>query len=295
VVDGASIPLSLLQRELDRIRRAPPTSSQEGSLLPGSDAGQPEASDPQKLARALLEPLIDRQILASHARAARIVVSEAEVQRATEVLAEDARAGGQKFSDQLAQDGQTLEALSDETRERLLAEKFVASELKVEKPSPADVRQYFEAHRAEFERPEEVRALQIVVASAEEAKNLLEQVRRGASFEEMARAHSLSPDGKKGGDLGFFAKGTMPLVFDDTCFSLRPGQISGVVPSRYGFHLFKLLEKRSARKRSFEESRPVVERRLLAERRLAAERALLSSLRAKAAVKVDDAALAQLR
>jgi peptidyl-prolyl cis-trans isomerase C len=67
------------------------------------------------------------------------------------------------------------------------------------------------------------------------------------------------------------------------------------VPSRYGYHLFKLLEKRSARKRSFEESRPVVERRLLAERRVAAERALLSSLRGKAAVQIDDAALAQLR
>ncbi|HXN56160.1 MAG TPA: peptidyl-prolyl cis-trans isomerase [Myxococcales bacterium] len=295
MVDGAPIPLSLLQRELDRIRRAPPTSAQEGSVLPGADAGQPEPGDPQKLARALLEPLIDRQILASHARAARIVVSEAEVQRATESLAEDARAAGQKFNDQLAQDGQTLDSLSDETRERLLAEKFVTSELKVEKPSPTEVRLYFEAHRSDFERPEEVRALQIVVATAEEAKNLLEQVRRGTSFEDLARAHSLSPDGKRGGDLGFFAKGTMPAVFDETCFALRPGQVSGVVPSRYGYHLFKLLEKRSARKRSFEESRPVVERRLLAERRVAAERALLSSLRGKAAVQIDDAALAQLR
>lgn len=295
VVDGAPIPLSLLQRELDRIRRAPPTSAQEGSALLAADAGQPEPGDPQRLARALLEPLIDRQILASHARAAKIVVSEAEVQRATEVLAEDARAAGQKFNDQLAQDGQTVESLTDETRERLLAEKFVAAELKVEKPSAAEVRQHFEAHRSDFERPDEVHALQIVVASAEEAKNLLEQVRKGAPFEDLARAHSLSPDGKKGGDLGFFAKGTMPAVFDETCFSLRPGQVSGVVASRYGYHLFKVLEKRSARKRSFEEVRPVVERRLLAERRVSAERALLSSLRAKATVKIDDAVLAQVR
>ncbi|GAC1336588.1 MAG: hypothetical protein NVSMB23_01870 [Myxococcales bacterium] len=295
VVDGAPIPLSLLQRELDRIRRAPPSSAQEGSAVPAADAGQPEPGDPRKLARALLEPLIDRQILASHARAAKIAVSEAEVQRATEVLADDARAAGQKFNDQLAQDGQTVESLADETRERLLAEKFVAAELKIAPPTPAEARQWFEAHRADFEKPEEVRALQIVVASAEEAKNLLEQVRKGTPFEDLARAHSLSPDGKKGGDLGFFARGTMPAVFDETCFALRPGQVSGVVPSRYGYHLFKLLEKRAPRKRPFEEVRPVVERRLLAERRLAAERALLSSLRAKAAVKIDDAALAQLR
>jgi peptidyl-prolyl cis-trans isomerase C/foldase protein PrsA len=299
VVDGTPISLATLQRELDRMRRAPAPGSGsivEKGALPASDPEMQVApGELQKLARALLDPLIDRQILASHARAANLQVREAEVQRATDALAEASRAAGLAFSEHLVQDGQTVEQLSDETRERLLAEKYVARELKVEKPTREELRDWFERHRADFEQPEEVHALQIFVSSAEEAKSLLDQIRKGTPFEEVARASSQSPDARRGGDLGFFPKGTMPKVFDDTCFALRPGQVSGVVPSRYGFHLFKLLERRGARSLTFEQAKAEVERRILEERRIAGERALLAALRANAKVTIDEAALARLR
>ena len=216
------------------------------------------------------------------------------MQDATEALAESARAAGVTFGAHLTEDGETQDQLADETRERLLAEKYVAGQVKIEEPTAAEVKDWYEQHRAEFDQPAQVHALQILASSAGEAKDLLDQLRRGVPFDEVARASSLSPDARSGGDLGFFARGTMPKVFDDTCFALRPGQLSGVIQSSYGFHIFKLLERRAPKRGTLEGARTEVLRRLTQERRIAAERVLLASLRAQAKVQIDEAVLAQL-
>jgi len=289
-VDGRPIFLSSLQRELRRVRG--PASRDPDAQV--SD-GLPDAGAGQAVARALLGTLIDRQILAEQARARGIVVSEADVQRGCDALAEDAQRAGQSFVERLAQDGESAAALHDETREQLLAERAIAQQLQVEAPTPAEVKAYVEAHKEEQSLPEEVRAAQILVASPEEAKSILDQLRAGVRFDVLAREHSLSPDARQGGDLGFFPRGVMPPPFDEICFSLKPGQLSGVVRSSYGFHLFKVLEKRPARRRPLEEVAPSIAARLLAERRAAAEAQLVASLRAKAKISIDEAQLAAVQ
>ena len=285
VVNGQPIPVPTLQRELDRLRRGA-----------GGEAAPVEAKEVPELARALLGPLIDRTLLNQRAREAGVVVSDVDVQREIDRLAESSAQGGQAFDERLRLDGLTADGLAAEIRERLLGEKFVASKVP---PQPTvtkdDARAYYEAHLADYQQPDAVHAWQIVVSSAEEAKSLLDQLRNGATFEELAKKKSESPDGKNGGDLGFFSRGTMPKVFDDACFSLRVGALSGVVASPYGYHLFRITEKRSAHRRPFEEVRAEIERRLTAERRAAAERKFLDDLRAQAKVQVNEAQLSTLR
>ncbi len=129
----------------------------------------------------------------------------------------------------------------------------------------------------------------------EEARRVLAEIRgKSMSFDEAARRYSLSPDAKVGGDLGYFGKGTMPQVFDQACFALAPGQVSEVVASEYGFHLFKVLDKRPAEKRSLEKARAEIDRILLRKKQEEAQKAAVQALRAKANVKVDEAALAQV-
>jgi peptidyl-prolyl cis-trans isomerase C/foldase protein PrsA len=282
LVNGAPIPVSRLQLELDRVRRG--------------DEGQAkvEPQEVPKLARALLDGMIDRAIVLQRARAAGMQVSEAEVQRATDALADDARKGGALFHEQLARAGQSPEQLSDEMRERLLAGKYVAEQTAKERASAVEARAWYDTHRADFEDPESVHCLQIVVRTPDEAKSVLDQLRAGASFDKLARQMSTSPDGRNGGDLGWFPKGTMPKVFDDTCFSLGNGKISGVVASPYGFHVFKVLGRRAARARRFDEVKAESERRATAEKRAQAERALLQQLRSSAEVKVDESTFALL-
>jgi parvulin-like peptidyl-prolyl isomerase len=290
VVEGGQIPVALLQREIDRLRRGAGKSG-----VDGSEGATVNPKDLPRLGRALLDPLIDRSLLVARAKAAGMTVSDAEVQSAIDSLAETARVGGQALEERLSQDGQTPEQLAEETRERLLAEKWVAEQTRGERPSPLEVQAWFDAHRAEFETAEQAHALQILVATAEEAKSLLDQIRKGASFEDLARAHGRSPDSRKGGDLGWFARGTMPKAFDDACFSLKPGQVSGVVQTAYGYHLFKVLGRRGPQKRTLEQVKDEVLRRAWADKKAQAERQLLDQVRNGAKVQINEAALALLR
>lgn len=283
VVDGVRIPVADLQRELDRVRKG------EG----GEAKAAPQ--DAPKLARAVLDALVDRAIVLHRARTAGVEVSEAEVQRATEALAEDARKGGAAFESELVKAGQTQEQLAEEMRDRLLAEKYVAEQTAKEVASAAEARAWYEQHRAEFEEPEAVHCQQLAVRTPDEAKSALDQLRAGAPFEQLAQRVSISPDSRNGGDLGWFARGTMPKAFDDACFSLGSGKISGVVASPYGFHVFKNLGRRAPRTRKFDEVKAEAARRATLEKRAQAERQLLRQLRSQAEVRVDEAALASIR
>lgn len=291
VVDGVAIPVSALQRELDRARRG--AGSQVVDGFPA--AAKTDAKDLARLGRALLDPLVDRALLVQRAKAAGVTVSDAEVQSAIDALAESARASGESFTERLAQDGQTAEQLAEDMRDRLLAEKWVADQTRGEKPSAVEVRAWFDQHRSELDVKEEVHAQQILVATAEEAKSLLDQIRAGVSFEQLARSHGRSPDAQRGGDLGWFARGTMPRPFDDACFALKPGQVSGVVQTSYGYHLFKLLGRRGPRKRTLDEVKDDVARRAFAEKQAQAERALLEQVRKGAKIQINEAAFALLR
>ena len=282
VVNGAPIPVSRLQLELDRLRMG-----DEGET-------RVEPQEVPKLARALLDGLIDRAIVLQRAKAAGLQVSEAEVQRAADALADDARKGGAAWSDQLVKANQNAELLSDELREHILAAKYVAEETGKERSSAAETRAFYDTHKSAFEEPEAVHCLQIVVRTPEEAKSVLDQLRAGASFDKLARQVSTSPDGRTGGDVGWFPRATMPKVFDTACFSLGSGKISGVVASPYGYHVFKVLGRRAARLKSFKDVKAEAERRATAEKRAQAERQLLSQLRASAEIKVDEASFALL-
>jgi parvulin-like peptidyl-prolyl isomerase len=291
VVDGVSIPVSALQRELDRARRGAGAQVVDGFPTPAKI----DSKDLPRLARALLDPLVDRALLGQRARQAGVTVTDAEVQSAMDALAESTRGSGESFAERLAQDGLTAEQLAEDMRERLLAEKWVAEQTRGEKPSTAEVRAWFEQHRSDLDVKEEVHAQQILVATAEEAKSLLDQIRAGVSFEQLAKSHGRSPDAQRGGDLGWFARGTMPRPFDDACFSLRPNQVSGVVQTSYGYHLFKLVGRRGPRKRNLDEVKDEVARRAFAEKKAQAERQLLDQVRKDAHIQIDEAAFSLLR
>jgi parvulin-like peptidyl-prolyl isomerase len=168
--------------------------------------------------------------------------------------------------------------------ERLLADQVFSRVAVTEE----QLRRTYDENPDAWMEPEQVHAQQIVVKGLDEAKRLQQLLWQGKKFPDLARRYSLSPDARVGGDLGFFKRGEMPPAFDDAIFRLSPNQVSEVVSTDYGFHLFKLIEKRPARKRELAEVRGQIEQKLLTALRAERQAAFVKALRDKAVVKRND-------
>ena len=274
----------------------PITADELRAALASDRRERPETRDPAVAAangRRVLHDLIDRRLLGQAAQLHGIRVSDAEIQRSVEALRLDYP--GTAFDELLEEEGLSLEVLKARNAGQLLIEKLFLEEVFARVAiTDAEVDEWLEANPGALDRPAQVRALQLVVKTEEEARSLHTQLRKGADFQELAREHSLSPDAKMGGDLGWFAKGEMPPPFDEVCFALAPGRISDVVGSSFGFHLFKVLEKRPARSPEIAELRAEAEARLRAEKESMAQERYLEQLRAAAAIHIDEEALMRL-
>jgi foldase protein PrsA len=102
----------------------------------------------------------------------------------------------------------------------------------------------------------------------ERAAEILSRVRASADFARLARENSDDSGTRaSGGDLGLFTRNTHTKKFDEAAFALKPGQVSQIVETDYGFHIIKVTEHRPSRVRSFDETRSAIEQQLLARAR----------------------------
>jgi len=90
--------------------------------------------------------------------------------------------------------------------------------------------------------PDKVHCAHILVKSESEAKAVLERLKKGEKFGNVARAVSRCPSRKHGGDLGTFTRGKMVKEFENAAFALNKGEVSGVVKTQFGCHVIKRLE-----------------------------------------------------
>lgn len=146
----------------------------------------------------------------------------------------------------------------DQIRVRYALDKMIGDKLEV---TLNEIRAYYNAHRDEFRNDEEVRVRHIVTDSRDKAADILQRIRDGENFAKLAVNHSISPDRARGGDLGYYPRGVMPVVFD-TVFKMQKGEVSGIVQSEYGFHIFKLIKKRPAGAKPFEEATSGIQRKI---------------------------------
>jgi peptidyl-prolyl cis-trans isomerase C len=134
------------------------------------------------------------------------------------------------------------------------------------KVTEAAVRARFDSDIASKPGEEEVHARHILVASEDEAKKLIAELKGGADFAALAKAHSTDPAAQNGGDLGFFKKSDMLPEFSGVAFSLKPGEVADKpVQTRYGWHVIKVEERRTASPPTFEQARDELRQQMIQE------------------------------
>ncbi len=273
LVNGEPITLTDLQRALDGMKQAERRVLSTGERARG-------------IKRELLEKMIDAKLLLEEAKRKRIVLAPRAVDATIEMIERDYTVGG--LTEELLRQGKTMDSFRTETRDSLLIQKLLKREV-VDRMagSREEIEKYFKENQERYVLPEQVRVRQIVTKTEEEATELRKQILRGTDFEVLASKHSLGPEATQGGDLGFFSRGRMPPSIEAACFKLKTTQVSQVVASPYGYHLFKLIERRPERKLSIEKAWDKVERDLIAKKTQEAQEEYIRGLRGRASIKRD--------
>ena len=162
--------------------------------------------------------------------------------------------------------------------------------------SEKESRAHYDSNLESFKKPEQVRASHILIKvdpGADEAKkaeartkieSLQAKLKNGEDFGALAKEYSEGPSGPKGGDLGFFGRGQMVKPFEETAFSMKPGQVSGVVETRFGYHLIMVTERTPESTLSYEEVKDRLEQYLKQQKTQEAIAAYVETLKGKAKI-----------
>ena len=168
--------------------------------------------------------------------------------------------------------------------------------------SNEDELRYYEEHKKELEHPEQVRLSEILIAPKKEdvdpniaaekpeshpaafakAQDLLAQIRKGASFEDVAKKNSDGPTAAQGGSLGDFQRGTLAKGLEDKVFAMKAGDVSEITATRQGLVILKVVEHQTAGIPSFKDVKERVENAIYMEKLQPALREYLTKLREEA-------------
>lgn len=273
-----AVRLPELEAEVERVRQEVRPRGENAA-----DAVTPDAEQQQAIRRGVLDQLVDRHLLLAAAREAGVTITDEELDEALRTHTALA------LEPEAPRDPAAIDAARARLRDDLTLDRYLVREVAARVAiAPDEAKTWYDQHRGDFERPDQVRCSQIAVPRHEDAAALKVQLTRGSDFARLAREQSMSDDKARGGDLGWFAKGQMPAEFEKACFSLRKGEVSDVVQSPYGYHLFKLFDRREGARIPFGEAEPRIERRLRRDRVAAAQAELVGKLREKAGVRYHD-------
>jgi peptidyl-prolyl cis-trans isomerase C len=256
----------------------------------------------KKIFRAqILERAIFEQLIEERAKQDNIVVTDEEL---ADRIAEIASAQRppmtvEEFKEKLEGLGEDYDAVKQEIRKGIAFQKLMDAQLVGSMDiTVEDANQYYQKNRQRFSEPEQVRASHILIkfettdpnadpnqvkAQAKaEAEELLEQIRAGADFAELAGANSECPSAENGGDLGFFSRGRMVLPFETAAFALEVGQVSDVVETEFGYHIIKVTDHKDAETKTFEQVKDEIIEQLTRTKQREMVGQFLESLKAQA-------------
>jgi len=178
------------------------------------------------------------------------------------------------------------------TTEQILVQALIQKDIldKVQ-VSDEDVKKYYETNKDKFTEKEQIHLFNILVKTEEEAQDILQQLKAGGDFSEIAKTKSTGPSASKGGDMGFISKGSTIPEIDKAVFALKIGELTDIIKSDYDFHILKETEKKPGSTKTLEEAKDEIIKTLLPEKQKDAFDILLKELKSKVEIKINEEAL----
>ena len=191
----------------------------------------------------------------------------------------------------LEEDNDVLEQIKKMTEQilvQVLIEREILDKIKV---NNEEVLEYYEQNKDSFTEKEQVYLYNILLETEEEAQDVLEQLKAGGDFSEIAKEKSTGPSAAQGGDLGYLAKGTIILEIEEVVFALELEELSEVIKTDFGFHILKITEKKPESVTSLEEVKEDIIQTLLPDKQKVAFENFIEELKSKAEIEINEEAL----
>ena len=246
----------------------------------------------QALERMVVEKLLDQK-----AKQLNLQVTDEEVMKKIEEMAAQQKPplSMEDFKALIEAYGQSFEEVKTRIRKGTGYQKIVETQFEGKiNVTEEDAKKFYDENKKQFETPEQVKASHILIktqpADSNEVKaeakqkteELLKQIQDDADFAQLAKENSTCPSSEKGGDLGFFGKGQMVPAFEKVAFELKPGQVSGVVETRFGYHIIKVTDRKNASLKSFEDEKDGIIKNLENDKKGEIAKQYIDSLKAEA-------------
>ncbi len=280
----------ILKSELDR--RLAELSKAEKS---------PTKADPKEVEKDILGLMIETRLVLLHAKENNIYVSEKEVDEILNDIAKSNSLSREALETAIKNSGVSLDYYKENIREQRITAKVISREVNSKiQISDQDVSDYYEVHKGEFKSEEGVRARHILIslspnASKEKEKSaknkiqdILTKIKGGEDFARMAELYSDDASASVGGDLGFFKRGEMIKAFEDAAFSLNPGETSGIVATKFGYHIIRVEEKKGQSPKELAEVSDEIKNIIYREKSIKNRKAFIENLRKNAVIEIKD-------
>lgn len=236
-VNGDTISQDEFDKNFEMYKKA--YESQFGPDIMKKDAGNDKTFE-EVIKENILEKLITEKLITESAKEKNITVTDEEFNEQLKNY-EEILGGEEKYKEFLKQNNLTEEYFKDSIKKEMIIDKYKNDYVNGLKISEEEAKKHFEENKDAYVK---IRASHILVKTEEEAKKVLEKIQKGEDFHALAATESIdNMSAVQGGDLGFFARGQMVPEFEEAAFSLKPGEVSEIVQTDYGYHIIKVEDR----------------------------------------------------
>ncbi|MEW6375485.1 MAG: peptidylprolyl isomerase [Thermodesulfobacteriota bacterium] len=252
-----------------------------------------------EISRKVLEQLIEERLIDQEVKKLGIKVPAKDVETTLEEIKRRNAVTQEDLEKALAKDGMTLEAFKKQIEKKLQRMKLINWVVKVEsKAGEKELREFYQKSIDRYRTSESYRPSHILFVIPKEAtqeeireirkkcQKVLEKVKEGEDFGEMALLYSEDASAKDRGDLGFFKRGELLPAFEKEALRLKVGEVSGIVRTDYGFHIIKLLDRKGGEPPPFEEIKEKVQADYYEKEMEKAFQQFLSKLKEKSVIEI---------
>lgn len=258
--------------------------------------------------RDTLRDLIDQQLLLEKGKELEINVDTDVIKQLDEMRKKMSLETMEDLEKAATGQGVSFEDFKQNMKNQIITQRVIGREVGSHlSMTKEEAQKFYDEHKQEMTQPEQIRLSEILVATQKtgadgktstdtspealaaaesKAKDLADQVRKGASFEDVAKKNSDGPSAAAGGDLGYFQRGTLAKELEEKTFALKAGEITDPIRTKQGFVILKAAEHQAAGVPPMKDIEPRIQDALYYQKLQPALRAYLTKLREDAFIEI---------